>query len=286
MHEALYYSARENGTAGCELCPRGCLIKPGGTGFCRARKNIDGVLYALNYGKYTSIAIDPIEKKPLYHFYPGSQVLSIGTFGCSFHCRFCQNWQIAQAAKDGEDITFRELAQLAVHAAERGSIGVAYTYSEPLMWYEFVLDAAQEIKKAGLKNILITNGFIRPEPFAQLLPYIDALNIDVKGFTGEFYRKIVKGEFGPVLAAAKQAYQAGKHVEITTLLIPGLNESVEELTQLTTWVADKLGPEVPLHFSRYFPNYQMDLQPTPIETLNLAKDIASKKLRYIHLGNV
>ncbi|MGI6066909.1 MAG: AmmeMemoRadiSam system radical SAM enzyme [Bacillota bacterium] len=286
MQEVLYYRARENGALACELCPRGCLIKPGATGFCRVRKNIDGVLYALNYGKYTALALDPIEKKPLYHYYPGSLVLSIGTFGCSFHCRFCQNWQIAQAMADGEDITSRELAQLAVGAAERGSIGVAYTYSEPLMWYEFVLDAAQEVKKAGLKNILVTNGFIRPEPFARLLPYIDALNIDVKGFTGEFYQKIVKGEFTPVLRAAKQAYQAGKHLEITTLLIPGLNDSVEELTQLTSWIADQLGPEVPLHFSRYFPNYQMDLQPTPIETLHLAKDIAAIELKYVYLGNV
>ncbi|ATW28833.1 AmmeMemoRadiSam system radical SAM enzyme [Candidatus Formimonas warabiya] len=286
MREGMYYQTREDGYTACALCPRGCVIKPGGTGFCRVRQNRQGILYALNYGKYTALALDPIEKKPLYHFFPGSLILSIGTFGCSFHCSFCQNWQIAHAATDGEEVSPQRLAAWAAEAAKQGSIGVAYTYSEPLMWYEFVLEAAQEVKKAGLKNVLVTNGFIRPEPFSRLLPFIDALNIDVKGFTGEFYQKIIKGEFEPVLAAAEMASQAGKHVEITTLLIPGLNDSGEELTQLVDWIAGSLGPEVPLHFSRYFPNYRLDLAPTPIKTLEAAQALARQKLQYVHLGNV
>lgn len=285
MKEALYYS-QEEGKVSCELCPRGCRIKPEGVGICRVRKNVDGTLYTLNYGKYTAIALDPIEKKPLYHFYPGSLILSIGTFGCSFHCGFCQNWQIAHDLDHGRSISAHQLVSLAVESADKGSIGVAYTYSEPLMWYEFVLDAASRVHDAGLKNILVTNGFIRREPLAQLLPYIDALNIDIKGFTGEFYKKIIKGEFEPVLAAAEQAYRAGKHIELTTLLIPGLNDTQEELTQLTDWVANKLGPEVPLHFSRYFPNYHLDVEPTPLKTLYMARDIAEKKLKHVHLGNV
>lgn len=286
MREAMFYRREENGQVICELCPRGCVIKPGGKGFCRVRENRDGVLYTLNEGKYTALALDPIEKKPLYHFYPGSRILSIGTFGCSFHCTFCQNWQIAHQATDGKEITPRELALWAQEAGRQGSIGVAYTYSEPLMWYEFVWQAAQEVHKAGLKNVLVTNGFIRAEPFARLLPFIDALNIDVKGFTGEFYQKIVKGAFAPVLAAAEAVYHAGKHVEITTLLIPGLNDGAEEVAALARWLAESLGPEVPLHFSRYFPNYRMDLAPTPLDTLEKARNIALKKLKYVYLGNV
>jgi len=286
MQEAMFYHSGEKGITACELCPRGCVIKPGNKGFCRVRENRDGVLYALNYGKYTALALDPIEKKPLYHFFPGSSILSVGTFGCSFHCGFCQNWQIAHQAIDGENVSPETIVFWAVEAAKKGSIGVAYTYSEPLMWYEFVLDAAQKVQEAGLKNVLVTNGFIRPEPFSRLLPFIDALNIDVKGFTGEFYRKIVKGEFEPVLAAAESAYRAGKHLEITTLLIPGLNDSKEEVEKLVYWIAESLGPEVPLHFSRYFPNYKMDAAPTPIGILHAAQEIALKKLNYVYLGNV
>lgn len=286
MKEAMYYRKKENGVTACELCPRGCVIKPGGRGFCRVRENREGVLYALNYGKYTALALDPIEKKPLYRFFPGSKILSIGTFGCSFHCSFCQNWQIAHLITDGETVTPEMIVFWALKSADAGSVGVAYTYSEPLMWYEFVLEAAQEVRKVGLKNVLVTNGFIRPEPFQRLLPYIDALNIDVKGFTGEFYQKIVKGEFAPVLHGAEMAYQAGKHLEITTLIIPGLNDSEEEIENLVGWIAEKLGPEVPLHFSRYFPNYRMDLAPTPVKTLEKAREIALKKLEYVYLGNV
>jgi pyruvate formate lyase activating enzyme len=286
MQEAMYYQKRENGVTACELCPRGCVIKPGNKGFCRVRENRGGVLYALNFGKYTALALDPIEKKPLYHYHPGSNILSIGTFGCSFHCAFCQNWQIAHEAETGENVTPEKIAAWAVDTVRLGSIGVAYTYSEPLMWFEFILAAAKEVQKAGLKNVLVTNGFIRPEPFRQLLPYIDALNIDVKGFTGEFYQKVVKGEFAPVLIAAEMAYQAGKHLEITTLLIPGLNDAPDEIENLVNWVAESLGPEVPLHFSRYFPNYRMNLAPTPVKTLETARGIAGKKLKHVYLGNV
>lgn len=286
MHEAMYYRSLENGVVICELCPRDCVIKPGQKGFCRVRENRDGVLEALNYGKYTVAAIDPVEKKPLYHFYPGSSILSVGTFGCNFHCGFCQNWQIAHQATEGESVSAETLVTWALAAAKKGSIGVAYTYSEPLMWYEFILEAAKQVQKVGQKNVLVTNGFINPEPFKRLLPYIDALNIDVKGFTEEFYRKIVKGKLEPVLATAEAAYQAGKHVEITTLLIPGLNDSKEEVEKLVCWISEKLGPEVPLHFSRYFPNYQLDLPSTPIKTLQSAQEIALKKLNYVYLGNV
>lgn len=286
MHEAMYWCPREGDGISCTLCPKGCLIPSGEAGFCRVRKNTDGKLVALNYGRCTSLALDPIEKKPLYHFYPGSLILSVGTFGCNFHCGFCQNWQIAHAAENGEMVTPSQIVRIALDAVERGNIGVAYTYSEPLVWYEFVLDTAREVKKAGLKNVLVTNGFIRPEPFSELLPFIDALNIDVKGFTNRFYQETVHGSLEPVLAAAEQAVRAGKHVEITTLLIPGLNDREAELESLTDWVAGKLGPEVPLHFSRYFPNYHLKLAPTPLATMEKARKIAKGKLKYVYLGNV
>ncbi|MGI6678284.1 MAG: AmmeMemoRadiSam system radical SAM enzyme [Dehalobacterium sp.] len=286
MKEALYYRILENNRILCELCPRNCVIKPGNRGFCRARENRDGVLFSLNYGKITALAVDPIEKKPLYHFFPGSKILSVGTFGCNFHCDFCQNWQIAHQSTTGEEMTPEALASLALEMASKGSIGVAYTYSEPLVWYEFVLAASQKVQEAGLKNVLVTNGYIQEEPFQKLLPYIDAFNIDVKGFTKEFYQKVVKGKLAPVLKSAEMAYQAGKHLEITTLLIPGLNDAPEEIEALVDWISLHLGPEVPLHFSRYFPQYRLNLAPTPIQTMYHAREIAEKTLKHIYLGNV
>lgn len=286
MKEALYYQVREKNQILCELCPHSCIIKPGARGFCRVRENRDGVLFSLNYGQVTALALDPIEKKPLYHFLPGSKILSVGTFGCNFHCGFCQNWQIAHQSTTGEYVTPEKLASLAVEMMPKGSIGIAYTYSEPLMWYEFVLEAAQKVQEAGLKNVLVTNGYIQEEPFRSLLPYIDALNIDVKGFTEEFYQKVVKGKLAPVLKSAETAYQEGKHLELTTLLIPGLNDSEKEIEALVNWISANLGTEVPVHFSRYFPQYQMDIPPTPIETMYRAREIAGKKLKHVYLGNV
>lgn len=286
MHLAKYWSPGKEERVHCGLCPRGCVIPEGGVGFCRVRQNQLGQLYTLNYGKFTALAMDPIEKKPLYHFYPGSKILSIGSFGCTFRCQFCQNWQIAQVSSDGETITPEKLAQLAQNGVDQGSIGVAYTYSEPLAWYEFVLAAAKAVRGMGLKNVLVTNGYIQPEPYAELLPLIDAVNMDVKGFTESFYQKIVGGRLAPVLAAAEQTVRAGKHLEITTLLIPGENDSAEELTALVDWIADKLGPQVPLHLSRYFPNYQMSLPPTPLSSMKQAESIAQRKLKHVYLGNV
>lgn len=286
MKEALYYRIQEKNQILCELCPRSCIIKPGARGFCRVRENRDGVLFSLNYGQVTALALDPIEKKPLYHFLPGSKILSVGTFGCNFHCGFCQNWQIAHQSTAGEYVTPEKLASLAVEMVPKGSIGIAYTYSEPLMWYEYVLEAAQKVQEAGLKNVLVTNGYIQEEPFRSLLPYIDALNIDVKGFTEEFYQKVVKGKLAPVLKSAETAYREGKHLELTTLLIPGLNDSEKEIEALVNWISANLGTEVPVHFSRYFPQYQMDIPPTPIETMYRAREIAGKKLKHVYLGNV
>lgn len=252
---------------------------------CRVRKNVEGRLYSLNYGLSTSLALDPIEKKPLYHFYPGKQVLSLGTKGCNFQCAFCQNWPLAHGEPNLMAITPRELVQTAAELESRGCIGISYTYSEPTVWYEFVWEAAREAHQAGLKNVLVTNGYINEEPFQALAPFLDALNIDVKGFSDTFYRKIVKGDYRPVLKTAQLAKKMGCHVEVTTLLIPGLNDGEEEIRRLVDRLAADLGTDTPLHFSRYFPNYQMDLPPTPLETLRRAAAIAKEKLSYVYLGN-
>lgn len=288
MHEALFYEKKEENRVLCRLCPKLCRIGEGRSGFCRVRRNVGGVLYAANYGEVSSIALDPIEKKPLYHFHPGSLILSLGTVGCNLRCGFCQNWQISQGSPQTDYLGPAEAAALAVREAARAGagrrvIGLAYTYSEPFMWYEFVLDTARLVRKAGLKNVLVTNGYVNAEPLKEILPFIDAMNIDVKGFTGEYYRRACAGGLEPVLKTVEAAH--GRcHVELTTLLVPGMNDGPEEIGRLVDWVAG-LSPEIPLHFSRYFPNYKFDLPPTPRETLERARQIAREKLAYVYIGN-
>ncbi|MDR9756757.1 MAG: AmmeMemoRadiSam system radical SAM enzyme [Thermoanaerobacterales bacterium] len=256
----------------------------GGRGSAGRARTKRGVLYTLNYGKLTSWGIDPIEKKPLHRFYPGSWIFSVGTFGCNFHCGFCQNWEIAHGDPPTKEVTAEELVGIALDARRAGSIGIAYTYSEPMIWYEFVYDTAKRAQQEGLKNVLVTNGFVQKEPFMELLPFIDAMNIDVKAFTDEFYRKTCGGRLEPVLRTVELAHQSC-HVEITTLVVPGMNDSEEEISSLVDWIAS-LDPSIPLHLSRYFPRYKFDLPPTPIDTLKRAKEIALKKLKYVYLGNV
>ncbi|NPV27032.1 MAG: AmmeMemoRadiSam system radical SAM enzyme [Firmicutes bacterium] len=286
MEKALYYQNKPDQVVQCSLCPRECVIAPERVGVCRVRLNRDGVLYTRNYGQCSSWAVDPIEKKPLYHFFPGHDVFSIGTVGCSFRCQFCQNWQIAQAEPVTVTLSPAEVVDYTLKVKKRNPqcIGIAYTYSEPLVWYEFVLATAKLAQATGLKNVLVTNGYIQEKPLAELLPYIDALNIDVKGFTPEFYRRLCGGELKPVLKTAEIARQHC-HVEITTLLIPGLNDTTGELKELVAWVYS-LGPETPLHFSRYYPNYKLELEPTPLATLHRARELAKEKLYYVYLGNV
>lgn len=286
MQEALYYETQADQTVKCRLCPRECEIKPERAGVCRVRVNKAGVLYAKNFGRCSSSGMDPIEKKPLYHFYPGRDIFSVGTVGCNFRCQFCQNWRIAQAEPATVELTPDRVVDHTRQERETNPacIGIAYTYSEPMVWYEYVLAAARLAREAGLKNVLVTNGYIAQEPLRELLPYIDAMNIDVKGFTAEFYRRLCGGELAPVLRTAETA-KAKCHVEITTLLVPGLNDTEQELKELTNWVAG-LGPETPLHLSRYFPNYKLDLEPTPLATLRQAREIARDKLYYVYLGNV
>jgi pyruvate formate lyase activating enzyme len=280
--EALYYTVRDDGTIECLLCPRGCLIAQGKVGACLGRRNEGGRLYALNYGRTVSMAVDPLEKKPLYHFHPGKPILSIAPNGCNFSCSFCQNWEISQTVVPTRDLS----PQDALDAARKNSsVGIAYTYTEPLVWYEYIRDTGTLIHEAGMVNVLVTNGYINEEPLRTLLPCIDAMNIDVKSMSDSFYRTHCKARLEPVLRTATVAKESGCHVEITNLLIPTLNDSDEDIERLITWVSE-LGVDTPLHFSRYFPQYRCDLPPTPAETLENAYTRAKNRLRYVFVGNI
>ncbi len=283
MREASYYEKLDGKKVHCHLCPNECIISDGKVGSCGVRINEAGRLLTVVYGKMTSMALDPIEKKPLYRYHPGEYILSLGTKGCNFHCSFCQNWQISQdMTVPTEDITSEAIV---AKAKELKSFGVAYTYNEPFIWYEFVLDTARLARKAGLENVLVTNGYVNMKPLEEMLPFINAMNIDIKSIDEDFYRRICKGSLKPVLEVIKRSVRSC-HVELTNLIIPTLNDSEDSITRLVNWIRNNLGRDVPLHLSRYFPCYQMDLPPTPIPTLKMAERIAKAKLKYVYLGNI
>jgi len=285
--EALYYQL-VNDKVRCLLCPHKCLIRDGETGICRARRHEKGKLYTDIYGKLSSINFDPIEKKPLYHYYPGSVILSIGTVGCNMHCKCCQNWQISQTSID--DFPFRnyyEINDIVTIAKSRiQNIGVAYTYNEPGIWIEYVLDVARQIQSSGMKNVMVSNGFIAPEPLDELLSCIDAFNIDLKAFSDSFYRKIAGARLEPVLATLKKIVLSGKHLEITNLVIPTLNDNEEEFRAMVKWIAEELGNETVLHLSRYHPMFKMELGATSPGTLQRLAEIAGECLSYVYVGNI
>lgn len=269
----------------CDLCPHHCQLKEGQTGLCRARMNSGGKIICANYGKITALALDPIEKKPLARFYPGSYILSVGSYGCNLSCPFCQNYQISMAdtAIPTIDITPQELIAKAVELKSQGNIGIAFTYNEPLVGYEFVRDCALLARSQALKTVLVTNAMLCRRPFEDLLPLIDALNIDLKSFNGIFYQKIA-GDLATVKQNIKLAAQVC-HLEVTTLIIPGENDSEEEMHKLADWLAS-VDPRIPLHISRFFPHYKMaDKKPTPVETVYRLSQIAGQYLQYVYAGN-
>ena len=278
--ESKYYTI-EKDRVKCQLCPNYCIIAEGKVGRCLGRKNISGKLYAINYGEVVSIAYDPIEKKPLYHFYPGSKILSVATYGCNLLCPFCQNWEISHQTVASRYIEPPSLLDLAMR---NDSIGISYTYTEPLIWFEYLMDICPLVRNAGLQNVLVTNGMINEQPLRELLPYIDAMNIDLKSIRPEFYEDFVKGDLATVLNTIKIA-KATVHIELTNLIIPTKNDSVDDLTDLVDFVAS-LGRDTVLHFSRYFPNYKLNITATPTQTLSRAHEIAKKKLDYVYIGNV
>jgi pyruvate formate lyase activating enzyme len=280
--EARYYEKRPDGYVLCHLCPVNCHIAPGNQGICMIRTNENGTLYASEYANTIATNVDPIEKKPLYHFKPGSKILSIGPNGCNFACVFCQNWSISQEKASTRYISPEELVKL---ARSSGSMGVAYTYTEPLIWFEYLIDSAKLLKAAGLAIVLVSNGYINEEPARELLPLVDAANIDLKSIRPEFYRKVCKGKLPDVQRTIKLAVELGVHVELTNLLIPKMNDIDEEITELVEWVAS-VNPKIPLHISRYFPNYKLDNPVTPEERLIYAYNAAKRKLKYVYVGNI
>lgn len=283
MHEALYYEKKEHGVR-CVLCPQFCRLRDGELGLCGVRKEADGRLYTLNYGVCAAVAMDPVEKKPLYHFCPGRQILSVGTMGCNLSCGFCQNWRLARSAPDvgATRITPRSMVELL--EKYRDSVGLAYTYSEPGMWFEHVLDTAKLVRERGYKNVLVTNGYLNEEPLQELLPLIDAFNIDVKAFRDGFYRDHCAGRLEPVKRYVEIAARSA-HVELTYLVIPTLNDNAEDIRLFADWVAS-IRPDIPVHFSRYWPQHKFTLPPTPVATLETLREAAQEKLHYIYLGNV
>lgn len=285
--QARFWRREDDGTITCELCPQGCRLREGQTGLCRVRSHIDGALRADGYAKLSSIQVDPIEKKPLYHFRPGSEILSLGMWGCNLRCRFCQNWQISQASPGGRDrgSTIRP-SEVPALVRDTGAMAVAYTYNEPLVNIEYVHDTAVICQASGVANVLVTNGHINPEPLAMLLPHIAAMNIDIKSMDPQFYRDWCGGQLEPVLAAARAAVAAGCHVEITNLLIPDANDSDEGIEHLARWVATELGEGTPLHLSAYYPCYECQQPPTPPLRVRSAVKLARQYLRFVHAGNI
>ena len=284
MKKALYWEKTDTRTVRCLLCPHQCLIPDQKMGLCRARENISGTLFSLSYGKITSLALDPIEKKPLYHFYPGSFILSLGSFGCNFFCPWCQNYSISQADEKNVALENLSLDTLVRTAKEKKSIGLAYTYNEPLINFEFLMDCARAARENRLQNVLVTNGYINPDPLREILPLIDAANIDIKTFRSETYGAKCSGTLRPVLDTVERFLFSKKHVELTYLVIPSLNDRLEEIGDLIGWVAS-LSREIPLHFSRYFPAYQYKERSTPDEHLQKFYQAAREKLDYVYLGN-
>jgi len=281
--ECMFYDPPSDGRIHCRLCPHECRIADGKTGICRVRQHREGVLYALTYSQVTSVNLDPIEKKPLYHFYPGSVILSLGTLGCNLACDFCQNWEISQDTVPTRTLTPQQALEMAKR--ERANIGIAFTYNEPFIWYEYVHDTARLVHEAGLKNVMVTNGYVNEEPLRTLLPFIDAMNIDVKSYNEDFYRTLCKGKAAPVRRTVEITHAAGCLVELTNLVIPGYNDSEDDIRALVDWVAG-VDPAIPMHFSRYHPAYKLTAPATPVATLEMAYRIAKEKLQYVYLGNV
>lgn len=287
MKEASYYTRKGGQKVQCDLCPHACLLNPGQTGRCRVRTNVEGSLMARSYGKLSGFHMDPIEKKPLYHYFPGSMILSVGSYGCNFRCPWCQNAGISQcgAGQRGGRRTHTP-SEVAEAARRSESIGVAYTYNEPTVWFEFMMDTAVLVHEAGGRNVVVTNGYINPGPLEDLLAVSHAFNVDFKSFSDGFYRKQSQGSLQPVKNTLKAIARKGLHLEITFLVIPGLNDDMALFDRMLRWIREELGTEVVLHINRYFPSWQMNTPPTSLELMHRMHAVARKHLPLVYLGNV
>jgi pyruvate formate lyase activating enzyme len=285
--EARQYT-KEDGLIHCHLCNHGCKIHEGGYGICRVRHVHDNLLWADTYAKVSAEAIDPIEKKPLYHFLPGSSSYSLGSVGCNFSCTHCQNWEISGAKTDFFRLRTITPEEGVKRALLQGCSSISWTYNEPTLWYEYTQDMGKIAHDAGIKTIYVTNGYMTESALTALAPYLDAWRVDIKAFSEEFYHKVCKARLQPVLDSTIKAKELGLHIEVVNLIIPGHNDSTEEITSMIEWIINNLGPKTPVHFTRFHPDFKMqDEAPTPIKTLERAYNIAKEMgLLYPYLGNV
>ncbi|MGB8492181.1 MAG: AmmeMemoRadiSam system radical SAM enzyme [Bacteroidales bacterium] len=269
----------------CRLCPHLCKISVGKKGICGVRKNTGEKIALMTYGVLSGCSSDPVEKKPLYHFFPGSSILSVGSYGCNLRCDFCQNWHISQNTGENFRINTSPLNIVEEALAAKDNIGLAFTYNEPVIWFEFMKDTAVMIRDKGLYTVLVSNGYVNEDPLREIISFTDAFNIDLKAFNPDFYKKLTGADIGPVKNSLKMVSRAGRHLEVTTLIIPERNDSDREMEDEAKWIAGELGNETPLHLSRYFPMYKRQDPATPQSTLDRLFEVASKHLRYVYLGN-
>ncbi|MBP6871271.1 MAG: AmmeMemoRadiSam system radical SAM enzyme [Bacteroidales bacterium] len=288
VHPASYSVKLQENKVKCTLCPHLCVIADGKTGLCRVRKNDGGTLISEVYGKACCLRFDPIEKKPLYHFYPGSSILSVGSVGCNLRCKFCQNWEISQTcAEDYPYLKPASVDEIIRMAGERhDNAGIAFTYNEPVIWFEFMVDIARKSKEKGLRNVMVSNGYINAAPLSELLGCIDAFNIDLKAFTDDFYRRVTGGRLQPVKDTLSMIRKHNRHLELTHLVVTDLNDDDDQFEEMVRWIGGELGPETPLHLSRYFPNFELENKATPLPKLLHLYEMATQYLRYVYLGNV
>lgn len=288
MKKALYFEKQENSVVMCKLCPNFCIIGEEEHGICNVRINHKGILYSEFFGKVASLGFDPIEKKPLYHFYPGSRILSVGTLGCNLKCKFCQNYRISQIALgEFENTKLYTPDQIVKIAREsEGNIGIAFTYNEPSTFYEYMLEVSGIAKEVGLKTVMVTNGYINRKPLSDLLPFIDAFNVDIKAFSEGFYKEITQSHLAPVKKTIKAIAQSDSHLELTNLVIPGLNDDYPGFEEMVRWIAAETGERTVLHISRYFPSYHLQIEATPVNTMLDLYEIAKKHLKFVYLGNI
>lgn len=286
MKQARYYIKTGKQTIRCTLCPHSCLLIPGDTGRCRVRHNHKGTLFTRSYGVVSGFGIDPIEKKPLYHYFPGSRILSVGSYGCNLRCLWCQNAHISQCGIDRQPEEKKSPAEALESASNSGGIGLAYTYNEPVVFFEWMMETARLVNDAGLKNVVVTNGYINPEPLAEWLELCHAFNVDLKSFSDEFYRKYTTGSIQPVLNTLAAIAGSGLHLEITFLVIAGMNDNARDFEKMVQWIANTLGTDVVLHINRYFPSWRLNVPATPINVMQRLEDVARKYLQRVYLGNV
>jgi pyruvate formate lyase activating enzyme len=286
--EAMFYEKLPDGTTHCMICPRQCVVGDQQRGYCAVRENLDGTYYSIVYGRVCTYHVDPIEKKPLFHFLPGTTAFSLATVGCNLDCKFCQNWEISQARPDDVSATDMPPENAVAAALRFQAPTVAFTYTEPTVYYEFMLDTARRSRAAGLKSVMISGGYINPEPLKLLAQNMDAIKIDLKAYKQEFYEKICSGNLKPVLEAIRTAKESGTWLEIVYLVIPTLNDDLESIDEMCKWLLDNVGSEVPIHFTRFYPTYQLtNVPPTTVAAVERARQVAlSRGLKYVYVGNV